>query len=379
MQSVINPALLHTVFKFSQPMIRIALLISLSGLFVTGCSHKEKKEEEAAVKFTATSPLQTDTSFTKEYVAQIQSIKNIEIRAQEKGYLQSINVDEGKYVHAGQVLFTIMPKVFEAEVLKAKANVKEAEIELLNSKTLADKNIVSKQEVALKQARLDETRAELQLAEIHLSFTQIKAPFDGVIDRLPLKLGSLVDEGALLTTLSDNKSIYAYFNVNEAEYLNYKAHAGTGQPQYVNLQLANGQRYMQNGIVETVEGQFDNETGNIAFRAKFPNPDMLLKHGETGKVLMDVPVKNALIIPQKSTYEIQDKLFVFVIDKNNTVQSRPVTIVGTLPDLFVIQSGLAVTDKILLEGVQKVKDGDKVNAEMKDPREVLEHLRLKAE
>jgi membrane fusion protein, multidrug efflux system len=366
-------------FKPLHQMIRLVLPAVFCSLLITGCGHKEKKEEEAAAKFTATNALQTDTSFVKEYVAQIQSVKNIEIRAQEKGYLQSINVDEGRYVRAGQVLFKIMPKVFEAEVLKAKANVKEAEIELLNSKTLADKNIVSKQEVALKQAKLDEAKAEQQLAQIHLSFTEIRAPYDGVIDRLPLKLGSLVDEGALLTTLSDNKFIYTYFNVNETEYLNYKQHEAGGKQQYVNLQLANGQRYMQNGIVETVEGQFDNETGNIAFRAKFPNPDMLLKHGETGKVLMEVPVKNALLIPQKATYEIQDKLYVFVIDKNNTVQSRAITIVGSLPDLFVMQSGLNADDKILLEGVQKVKDGDKINVEMKGAREVMEHLRLKAE
>jgi membrane fusion protein, multidrug efflux system len=357
----------------------VVILLSVYCMFyATGCSHKTKEKEEA-VSYTVTSPLTADTSFTKEYVAQVQSIKNIEIRAQEKGYLQSINVDEGHYVHAGQLLFKIMPKMFEAEVLKAKANVKEAEIELLNSKTLADKNIISKQEVALKQAKLEEAKAEQSLAEIHLSFTGIKAPFDGVIDRLPLKLGSLVDEGALLTTLSDNRSVYCYFNVNEAEYLNYKAQAAAGQPQYVNLQLANGQRYKENGIVETIEGQFDNETGNIAFRAKFANPDMLLKHGETGKILMQVPVKNALIIPQKATYEIQDKQYVFVVDKNNTVQSRAITITGSLPDLYVVQTGLSAGDKILLEGVQKVKDGDKITAEFVQPKEVLAHLRLKSE
>ncbi len=360
-------------------MNRIALLISLGGLFVTGCANKKQKEEEAPGKYAVTSPLVRDTSFTKEYVAQIQSLKNIEIRAQEKGYLESISVDEGRYVHAGQLLFRIMPKMYEAEKLKAAAAVKEAELELLNTKTLADKNIVSKTEQALKQAKLDEAKAELALAEFHLSQTEIKAPYDGVLDRIPLKLGSLIDEGALLTTLSDNKNIYAYFNVSESEYLNYKAAAGKESENTVSLLLANNQEHKYKGTVETVEGQFDNETGNIAFRAKFPNPDMLLKHGETGKVQMTVPVKNALIIPQKATYEIQDKLFVFVVDKNNTVQSRQITISGRLPDLFVVQSGLAADDKILLEGVQRVKDGDKISFDFQQPEEVLAHLRLKAE
>jgi membrane fusion protein, multidrug efflux system len=360
-------------------MIKTALLLSFCGLLITGCNHKEKQEEEAAAKYSATSPLTADTSFTKEYVAQIQSIRNIEIRAQEKGYLQSINADEGRYVHAGQVLFNIMPNMYQAEKLKAAAAVKEAEIELLNTKTLADKNIVSKNEQALKQAKLDEAKAELALAQFHLSQTAIKAPFDGVLDRIPLKLGSLIDEGALLTTLSDNKNIYAYFNVSESEYLNYKAAASSSSQSTVTLLLANNQPHKYKGTIETVEGQFDNETGNIAFRAKFPNPDMLLKHGETGKVQMTVPAKNTLLIPQKATYEIQDKLFVFVIDKNNTVQSKQITISGTLPDLFAVASGITAGDKILLEGIQKVKDGDKVSFEFKKPEEVLAHLRLKAE
>ncbi|MFN8250935.1 MAG: efflux RND transporter periplasmic adaptor subunit [Ferruginibacter sp.] len=360
-------------------MIRTALRISICGLLVTGCSQKEHKEEEAAGKYAATSPLIRDTSFTREYVAQLQSIKNIEIRAQEKGYLESIFTDEGRFVHAGQLLFRIMPKMYEAEKLKAAAAVKEAELELLNAKTLADKNIISKSEQALKQAKLDEAKAELALAEFHLSQTEIKAPYDGILDRIPLKLGSLIDEGALLTTLSDNKNIYAYFNVSESEYLNYKSAAGNASQNIVSLLLANNQPHKYKGEIETVEGQFDNETGNIAFRAKFPNPEMLIKHGETGKVLMTVPVKNALLIPQKATYEIQDKLFVFVIDKNNAVQSRQISISGTLPDLFVVQSGLAAEDKILLEGVQKVKDGDKISADFQKPEDVLAHLKLKAE
>lgn len=192
-------------------MNRLALLISICTLiYCTGCTTKKKETEEPG-KYTVTSPLRVDTSFTKEYVSQIQSIRNIEIRAQEKGYLQTINVDEGRYVHAGQVLFKIVPTMYEAEYLKAQAAVKEAELELLNAKTLSDKDIVSKSESAIAQAKLDEAKADMALAKLHLSLTEIKAPYDGVIDRIPLKLGSLVDEGALLTTLSDNKSVYAYF------------------------------------------------------------------------------------------------------------------------------------------------------------------------
>jgi len=357
-------------------MNRIALLTSLFAVLITGCKHKEQKEEEAIGKYAVTNPLIRDTSFTKEYVAQIQSIKNIEIRAQEKGYLESINVDEGRYVHAGQVLFRIMPKMYEAEKLKAAAAVKEAELELLNTKTLADKNIVSKSEQALKQAKLDEAKAELALAEFHLSQTEIKAPYDGIIDRLPLKLGSLIDEGALLTTLSDNKNIYAYFNVSESEYLNYKSGSNNESQNTVSLLLANNQQHKYKGTIETVEGQFDNETGNIAFRAKFPNPELLLKHGETGKVQMTVPLKNALIIPQKSTFELQDKVYVFVIGKDNKLSSRNIIIKSRISNIYIVESGLSAGDKILLEGVQTAKDDDKIEYTYADPKTTLSSLQL---
>lgn len=357
-------------------MYRIISLISIFTLiYSTGCkTHKQETEE--AGKYTVTSPLRIDTSFTKEYVAQIQSVRNIEIRAQEKGYLESINIDEGQYVHAGQVLFRIMPKIYEAELLKAQAASKETELEMLNTKTLADKNIVSKTELSIAQAKLDEANAEVALAKLHLSFTEIRAPFDGVIDRIRFKIGSLIDEGGLLTTLSDNKNMYAYFNVSESEYLDFKEKTKKGEQQQVNLILANGEQHQYPGVVETIEGEFDNETGNIAFRAKFPNPDFLLKHGETGKVRMTVPVSNALIIPQKATYEIQDKTYVFVVDKNNVVKSRSITIKNRLPDIYVVDSGLDVNDKILLEGVQNAKDDDKIKYTYTDPKNVMAGLQL---
>jgi len=347
-------------------------------LYQTSCTTK-KEEKEEAVKYIVTSPFKTDTSFTKEYVSQIRSVRNIELRAQEKGYLQNIYVDEGQFVKAGQVLFRIMPKLYEAELLKAQAEAKAAEIELQNAKTLADKNIVSKNEQALAQAKLDQANAEIALAKLHLSFTEIRAPFDGTIDRIPKKLGSLIDEGELLTSLSDNSQMFAYFNVSEPEYLEYQTNIKDRGSNTVNLLLANGHLLSSPGNVEVIESEFNNETGNIAFRARFPNPDKLLRNGETGKIRMTIPVKDALIIPQKATYEIQDKKYVFVVDKNNVVRSRNITIKGEMPDLYVMESGLLADDKILLEGVQKVKDDDKIRYEFEQPQEVVTHLKLKAE
>jgi membrane fusion protein (multidrug efflux system) len=350
----------------------IALLCLIS------CTTKKEEKEEAG-KFTVTNAVSIDTSFTKEYVSQIRSVRNIEIRAQEKGFLQNIYVDEGQFVKAGQLLFRIMPKMYEAELLKAKAEAKAAEIELQNAKTLADKNIVSKSEQYIAQAKLEQAKAEVALAKLHLSFTEIRAPFAGTIDRIPKKLGSLIEEGELLTSLSDNSKMFAYFNVSEPEYLDYQNNVKGRGNSTVSLLLANNQPLKYKGKVEVIESEFDSETGNIAFRASFPNSDKLLKNGETGKVLMTVPVKKALVIPQKATYEIQDKKYVFVVNKNNVVNSKEITITGEIPDLYVVASGITENDKILLEGVQKVKDDEKIKFDYIAPLGVINHLRLKAE
>ncbi|WP_348810718.1 efflux RND transporter periplasmic adaptor subunit [Flavobacterium maritimum] len=360
-------------------MKRIIMFTGLIALLcLTSCTTKTEEKEDAG-KFTVTNPVKIDTSFTKQYVSQIRSVRNIEIRAQEKGFLQNIYVDEGQFVKAGQVLFRIMPKMYEAELLKAKAEEKAAEIELQNAKTLADKNIVSKNEQAIAQAKLEQARAEVALAKLHLSFTEIRAPFDGTIDRIPEKLGSLIDEGELLTSLSDNSKMFAYFNVSEPEYLEYQTNKNGRGSSAVSLLLANGEPLKYKGKVEVIESEFDNETGNIAFRASFPNSDKLLKNGETGKILMIVPVRNALIIPQKATYEIQDKKFVFVVDQKNVIKSREITIKGEMPDLYVVNTGITADDKILLDGIQKANDNDKIKYDYLNPKEVLSHLRLKAE
>ena len=345
---------------------------------LTSCTAK-KEEKEEAEKFTVTNPVKIDTSFTKEYVSQIKSVRNIEIRAQEKGFLQNIYVDEGQFVKKGQLLFKIMPNMYQAELLKAQAEQKSVEIELQNAKLLADKNIVSKNELSVAQAKLQSAKAEVALAKLHLSFTEIRAPFDGTIDRIPLKLGSLIDEGELLTSLSDNSQMFAYFNVSEPEYLQYETNVKDRADNKVNLVLANGDTFKDKGNVEVIESEFNNETGNIAFRARFPNSAKLLRNGETGQVQMMVPLKNAIVIPQKATYEIQDKKYVFLVDKNNKISSKEITITGEIPDLYVIKSGLSENDKILLDGVQKVKENDKINFAYIAPQKVISNLRLKAE
>lgn len=360
-------------------MKRVAFFVSLSTACVLLSCNSHKQEKEEVKDFPVTNPIVLDTIISKEYVSQIRSIQNIEIRAQERGFLQDIFVDEGQFVQKGQLLFRIKPQLYRAELAKAEAEVKAAKIELSNAKTLVDNNVVSKNEQAIALARLQKAEAELELAKIHLSFTDIRAPFSGFIDRIPKRLGSLIEDGELLTSLSDNSKMYVYFNVSEQEYLNYQTKKKENGSDEVQLILANNEVLETKGKIETIEGEFNNETGNIAFRATFSNPNKLLRHGQTGKVRMDVPLKHATIIPQKATYEIQDKKYVFVVDAKGKIHSKEIQILSEMPDLYVVNDELSTKDKVLLEGIQSVKDGEQIKTKFLDPKKTIATLRLKAE
>lgn len=360
-------------------MKQILMLSGLCALLChAGCKPKEE-HQEAAARFLVTSPLKMDTTVTNEYVCQIKSIRNIEVRAQEKGYLQDVLVDEGQHVKAGQLLFKIMPRLYEAEKMKAEAEAQAAEIEVENTRSLADKNVVSKNELAMAMAKLKKAKAELALAQVHLAFTEIRAPFDGIVNHLHLKQGSLVEEGDLLTSLSDNSRMWVYFNVSEPEYLNYASAVKPKEKINVNLRMANKETFKHPGVVETIEAEFNNETGNIAFRATFPNGEGILRHGETGTILVREQLKNAVIIPQKTTLEIMDRKYVYVVDKNNVVQLKPITVGAEMPDLYVVKEGLAGNEKILLEGLRKVKNNDRIAFDYAAPRTVLSQLVLPSE
>ncbi len=349
-------------------------------LLNTACKSAHEEEQEEQVKYVVTSPLVQDTTVLKKYVCQIHSIQHIELRALERGYLQNIYVDEGQMVKKGQLMFQIMPLLYKAEYMKTRAEVDFAEIEYRNTKALADSNVVSRNELAMAKANLDKARAQMELAKVHLGFTEVRAPFEGIMDRFNVRLGSLVDEGELLTSLSDNSKMWVYFNVPEAEYLEYKRkHHESGEHMQVQLLMANHELFNQKGVVETIEADFNNETGNIAFRATFPNPDRLLRHGETGNIQMESTFKNAIIIPQKATFEILEKKYVFVVDKNNVVHQVEVKIASEMPDLYVINGGLKKNSRILLEGIRKVKNGDKITYTYQDPKKVISGLKVYVE
>lgn len=359
------------------------LIISagLAAIVFSGCGGKEiQKEESVSLAIPVVKLTATDTILQHEYVADIQASKNVEIRAKVQGFLEDILVDEGQEVKRGQPLFTINNEEFRTQLAKAKAvfsnavaEARAAELEKNRVKTLVDKKIISITELELAEARLksaqakvDEAASEEENARIRLSYTYIRSPFNGIIDRIPFKRGSLVDEGTLLTTISDIENIYAYFSVSENEYLRYlrsKSDGALTGYDDITLVLTDGTRFPYPGKVETIESEIDRHTGSIAFRATFPNPDKLLKHGASGKILLETPMNNALMIPQKSVVEIQDKNFVFVVGKDNTVKMKSFVPKTRINQFVVVQSGLSEHDTIVYEGIQSIRDGATIKPE----------------
>jgi len=355
-------------------MTKVALTIVVI-LTLLSCSENTAPKEVKT--YQVVNPLIIDTTYEREYATTISSIQNVEIRNKVRGFIEEIHVDEGQKVFTGQILFSLNNRELEQLVRKAEASLQSAEAELKgieieyeNTKKLFDKNIVAKSEldlvatkVALNKAKLKAAITEKDQAELHFQFAKIKAPFNGVINRIPYKKGSLVDEGSLLTSISNNEFIYAYYNVSEIDYLEF-VQSKNKRSNKVKLVLADNSVYPESGLIETTESEFDASTGNIAFRAKFPNEDRILKQGSSGKILAPSHFKNAILVPQKSSFEVQGNIYVYVVDAQNKVAIRKINPVIRLSNFYVLEDGLKATDKIILEGIQTVKEGDIIKAQI---------------
>ncbi len=353
---------------------------SLLVLSISGCQAPPESKEESHTTYQVSKPLVKDLTLNDEYVCQIRAIQHIEIRSLEKGYLQNVLVDEGDTVHKGQLLFQIKPKIYEADVQKIEAEVELSKIELQNNQALVEKDIISPTEAAMSAAKLAKVQAELELAKTHLGFTEIRAPFDGLIGRFgDIRLGSLLEENQLLTTLSDTHRLWVYFNVPEAVYLEYMKNRKKGGSQKVQMELANKEIYPETGTIETIQSDFSSTSGNVAFRAVFSNPKALLRYGQTGKILWPQKINHAVIVAQKSTYEILDKRFIFVVDKSGLVHEREIKVARELPNIYVVASGITPDEMYLLERQNKINKGDKISYKMINPQLAMESLKLYAE
>jgi membrane fusion protein (multidrug efflux system) len=373
----------------NSPILVISLaLVSLS---LPACDKHEDQGDVEDHNIVVTSPKAKDVIVTRQYVCQIHSQRHINVQAMANGRLEEIRVNEGQEVKKGELMFKILPTLYQARLKAELAEARLAELELKNTERLFRDKVVSVQEVALFQAKWEKAKNNADKAQAELSFTNVTAPFDGIVDRLEQREGSVIQEKEVLTTLSDNSVMWVYFNVPEVRYLEYKARYGKSNghsPQKlefadsrIELMLADGSKFSQSaGNTVTIEGKFNNETGNIAFRADFPNPDRLLRHGQTGNVLIHEKLHNALVIPQRATFEILNKRYVYVVDKDGVAHQREIVIQNELDDIFVVKSGLGVNDQIVLEGVRQIHDGQKMEQhEFRKPDVALANMKYHAE
>ena len=346
------------------------------GLLALSCN-KEDANEQIALnspeEYLVIRPSVVDTLIPQDYIAKIAATEKVDIRAKIKGFVEKIHIDEGQYVRKGQSLFTINNDLFRQSLLESQAKLnsavteqKAAELELSNIRKLFEKNIVSDAElksaqnkVELMQSKVEQEKVNVSTAKIHLSYSEIKAPFNGFVNLIPNKVGSLLNEGDLLTTLSKTDQVYAYFDMSEKDYLNLVMQKETDLElkNSVEFVTATGQMHKFSGKIETSVAEIDQESGNIAYRARFPNPEFVLKHGSTGRVRIKKQLNNALLIPQKATFEIQDKVYVFTVDEKNVLHSQQIEIGRRLNNYYVVETGLDASSKILLEGIQEVKEG----------------------
>lgn len=359
----------------------LSIVLALISLALPACNMHREEQHQEAHKIVATSPQSKAVTLTQQYVCQIHSQRHIKVRALETGYLEAIPVREGQQVKEGDLMFKVRPILYQAKADAENAEARLAQLEFNYTKKLYEDKVVSQNEVMLLDAKLSKAKAKALLAQAELDFATVKAPFDGIVDRLHQQHGSLVQEGEILTTLSDNSLMWVYFNVPEARYLEYTADLNQRKDDLqIELVLANGETFDHVGKIGAIEADFNNETGNIPFRADFPNPDRLLRHGQTGTVLIRRVQNDAIVIPQRATFEVLNKRYVYVVDKDNVAHQREIVPQNELEDLFVIEKGVVgVEDKIVLEGIRQIRDGDKVEYELQQPEQVAKRLKYHAE
>ena len=370
------------------------VLIGLSTALFSACSHPtgETRTRHENTPITILQP--TNIEFPRSYVADVQAVQFVEVKPKVEGFVEQIFVDEGQQVKKGQPLFQLSSEEYNHSVAESKANYKQAQAEYDMAKyevermgRLVEKKILAQirldkamKEKEVARMKVEQARAQLHRAQMDYSYTTITSPYDGYIDRIPYKKGSLVNPQSLLTTVSDISSVFAYYRVNENEYLNFKRRQLSGENMQeensVELILADGSIYSHKGTLETVEGDFERRTGSIAFRVRFPNPEGLLKHGVTGKVRMMSKMNDVCLVPQKSTFEIQDFTYVYTVDKDRNVKVRSFQPLERYDNYYVTQD-LAPNTAIVYEGVQMMKDGMRIKTDTISMEEIRKELEIK--
>ena len=363
-------------------MKKIALWM-LSAALLTACGSKSSQMPEANKDFAVETVKTTEADLKTSYPATIKGMQDIEIRPKVSGYLTKLLVDEGATVRKGQPLFLIDSEQYQASVNSAKAqvrvckaNIATQKLTVENKQALFDQKIISSYDLQMAkntlesyEAQLAAAQASLQSAQDNLRWCTVTSPSDGVVGMIPYRVGSLVSASSAqpLTTVSNISQMYVYFSMTEKQLLGLTREQGglsaaISKMPAVSLVLSDGTEYSQSGVVSTVSGVIDSNTGSVQMRATFDNAGHVLRSGGTGSILIPIHQKDAILIPQKATYEIQNKKFVYVVGADNKVQSREIEVlVQNDGQNYVVSNGLKVGERIVIDGVNRLKNDMQIN------------------
>jgi membrane fusion protein, multidrug efflux system len=378
----------------------LSIMLAAVAIYATGCNEAQGTQAAPPPQTLPVLPINSAAATTfEEFSASIEGKTNVEIRPQVSGLLDKIYVEEGAYVTQGQPLFKINDRPFDEEannaqanVVAAKANMEKAAIEVNRLTPLVENRVISDVQLKAAQAAYDAAKAQVSQAEaagknagINLGYTLLKAPVSGYIGRIPFKVGSLVGKGEAqpLTMVSDIKEVYAYFGMSESDFLKFtnEVPGKTIDEKIkalppVELQLADKSIYPYKGKIELMEGQFDRSIGAITFRATFPNAERLLRSGITGKVRIPQANSGLLPVPQTSTYEIQDRVFVFTVGDSNKVIGKQLHIVSKTTDYYLVDKGVQAGDKIVFAGMDRLVDGAVISPQLLSADSLLKVMPL---
>lgn len=362
-------------------MKKIAYLAIASAL--CACSGNNTQMPEASNDYAVETVSTTETTLSTSYPATIQGIQDIDIMPKIAGHITKVLVDEGDFVRAGQPLFIIDPVQYQAAVNSAKAaievakaNIATQELTVKNKKQLLDKQIVSQYDYDVEANTLKSYKAQLAQAEAayveaknNLDYCTVSSPSNGVVGTIPFRVGALVSssQSTPLTTVSNISNVYVYFSMTEKQMLAFTKDAGgikaaMDSMPAIELMLADGSKYDKKGKITAISGVIDQTTGAVQMRATFDNAGLVLRSGGTGSILVPTTSKDAILVPQKSTYEIQDKKFVYVVGKDNKVSTREITVLPQSDGTnYVVTAGLKAGERYVLDGVNQLKEGQTIN------------------
>jgi len=345
------------------------IVIVINILLFAGCSWKKAPIGPTSLpKFKVEAIRRADATIYTLFPVQIQSQNAIEIYPRATGYIRKIYVQEGDNVKKGSPILKIDDADYLQTVNATKAAFDNAELEVRKLQPLVDKGIISPFQLQTAQSNVQSAQAAYENAKINLGYTLITSPVSGVIGRISLREGSLITGGisTLITTVASVDNVFAYFSFDEKLLLQFADSAHRTLKEKITklppteLILANGQIYEHKGKIELGSSLVDPSTGSLQMKGVFPNPEALLRSGSTGAIRIPTLYKNTIIVPQKATFDIQDKKMIFTVDSTNTVHTTNIKVSNNTSDSFIIDSGLNVGDRIVLDGVGKIKDGDKI-------------------